>query len=183
MRPPAASTAGDRRWLVHLAGYALVAGALYFGLRSRAPTEPAGASSSTPTSATAQAAPPSGATGAPVADARGQPAVEPRPRNVPSALEPPGAPATREHATSRAQAALDAQRGAIAKACLVGGAPMVLTLRVLFDPSGKETQRSARQDEGAANPALIECVVGDPHKLDVGPLGEPTSALLKLRLP
>lgn len=166
---------------MHIAGYALVAGAIYFGLRSRAPSDVPAPTIATTTSSTA-------VSNAHEVLAPGSMSVvrpaEPTLSGVPSVIPPPGSEASRARATERAQAALDLQRPELAKACFKQGAPAVaFTVRLLFDKTGKEVRRSLRTEEGTADAALLSCLGDSPRPLEIGPVGEQTTALVKLRLP
>lgn len=161
-------------------GYTLVAAAIYFGLRARAPSETPALSGAT---STAQGVAPPQSVVAPGSASVAGPAEPPLP-SVPSIIPPPGSDAGRARATERAQSAMDQQRAALAKACFKPGSPAVtFTVRLLFDKTGKELRRSLRADEGAADEPLLACLGDYPHPLRIDPLDEQTSALVKLRFP
>lgn len=160
----------------HLAGYALIAAAIFFGLRSR--TAPAPPATPAPTS------PPLPAVVA-VEGASTRPAV---PGEPPSRIEPPGSADARAKLQPEAKSALEKQRAEMVSSCwepIAGkGASGKLTFRFLIGADGKEHHRSIRREAGPDDVRLIECLT-DPKRgrIEVSPPGTQVGVVVEMTLP
>lgn len=168
-RPPAA-------W-VHLTGYALVALAVYFGLRAMRPAGPA------PPHIPARAAQATSAqVAAPPTEAR-------RPSDPPERIDPPGGGDARAKLEPEVKAALEKHRKALVAACwepVVGKAAASgkFSVRVMIDADGRELARSVRRDSGPDDVTVIECL-GDSKRwpIKVSPPGERVGVVVAISFP
>ncbi len=157
-----------------LVGSAMIAAAVYFGLRAQggAPSR----SGSEPTSAGTAEAPP--------------PVAAPPPPAVPAGAPQGPSAEARAKATADATKALEALRPQILKTCWVpamkanaqpAAAKYVFSLS--FDPSGKELARGINEDRSASRPDVAQCMRQMPIGLVIAPPGVAVSVDAPLNLP
>jgi hypothetical protein len=173
-------------------GSALVGMGLYFGLRARAPREPAVGAASPPVATSLVVPRPVDPAPVGTNDAPSAPPSDSLPPSDPFAVAArPARAATPDQRASVARVLDVARRGRFTQKCW---APMVArsaepstskyVVRSTFDEAGREAARGISELRGEpSRPDVARCLRELPLDIEVGPLGLPVSVELELAFP